>query len=243
MLRRSIAPSGVRVEVFDGLQQADQQCGLLGAQVARGHVEIGARGRFDAKRVVAEGYEVEVAGENRVLVQRLVQVRGHAHLAQLAGDGLLGGGDGILGGFGVDKPQVVLHVLLVDGGRALLHPAGEQVGHHRAGEALHVHPVVLVEAPVLGGDEGVLGVLGNFLAGHLVAALVEQPRHRLAVDVGDRSHAGDVAVGEVGEVRLHCLRCARDSDTAEPRDGGEGGRDDEARREYGDEQFSERRES
>ena len=97
----------------------------------------------------------------------------------------------------------------------------------------------MLEKPaVLGGDEGVFGVLGNRLAWHLVAALFENPGHWLAGCVSDRGDAGHPAVSEVGEVGLHRLVGACEGGAPQAHDGGKAERNGQRSREKGDEQAS-----
>ena len=125
--------------------------GLLGeVDLARGEDAVGA---------VAERRDVEVALEDLVLAQLLVDLERVAHLAELALAGVLGRGDDVLrvGRRVGDGQADELH-----GERrgALLGLAGLVVGDERAGDALDVDAVVLVEVVVLGGDHGLLHDLG-----------------------------------------------------------------------------------
>ena len=174
--------------------------------------------------MVTEGDEVQVVGENLLLAQCLVDLRSHAHLAQLAGDGLLGGGLLILFVLGGDEQQVILHVLLIERRRALGHAAGEDVGGYRTEVALDVHAFVVVEAAVLDGDDGVLHRLRDLVRSDGVATLRKQVRHVLAGRVLDSGHAGHVGGLEVVDVRLHRLLRARDGDAAHTGDGCHGER-------------------
>ena len=147
---------GVRIEVLRRLDHAGEHGRLWQREVAGVFAEVGACGGLDAVGVVTEGDEVQVVGENLLLAQCLVDLRSHAHLAQLAGDGLLGGGLLILFVLGGDEQQVILHVLLIERRRALGHAAGEDVGGYRTEVALDVHAFVVIEAAILDGDDGVL---------------------------------------------------------------------------------------
>ena len=77
--------------------------------------EVGLRGVLDAERAVAERHQVQVAGEDLRLGERLVQRQRHPDLAQLAGGRRLDG-RALLGvGLRDHQQLVVLHVLLLDG--------------------------------------------------------------------------------------------------------------------------------
>ena len=81
--------------------------------------KVGAGRRLDAIGMVTKRDQVEVVGEDVILFQFLVHLGGHAHLAQLAGHGLFGGRGALFIGGGRDQQEVVLDVLLIDGGSAL----------------------------------------------------------------------------------------------------------------------------
>ena len=130
--------------------------------------------------------------------------------------------------------QVVLHVLLVDGRRALLHPAGEQVGHQGAQGALDVHALVLVEAVILDGDDRVLHVLRDLLSRHRVAALIVEPRDGLAGDVVDGGHPRRPPVRHVREVGLHRFIGACDGSARDSRDRGHGQGAEDSRQDSGE---------
>ena len=86
---------------------------------------------------------------------------------------------------------------------------------------MHVHAFVLVEAAVLRCHQGVFDVLGDPVAGYLVAALFENPGHGGTGGVVNCGDAGDFAVREVGEVGLHRLVGAGDGGAAQACDGSE----------------------
>src|SRR5690606_23946142 len=66
--------------------------------------------------------------------------------------------------------------LLGDGGRALGDLVGGGVGDERPGDALDVHPVVLVEVLVLGGDDRVDHQWGDLFQGDVAPVLVVHDR-------------------------------------------------------------------
>src|SRR5262245_52674424 len=109
--------------------------------------EIAAGGEFDAPGAAPEIDRVEIKLENLILTERPFDPRRYDHLADLA---LVGE---------VIANQQVLDDLLGDG-RATLRAAGlSEVADEGADQAALVDPLVLVEALVLGGDEGVAHLL------------------------------------------------------------------------------------
>nr|WP_232014053.1 hypothetical protein [Glycomyces terrestris] len=124
---------------------------------------------------------VQVALEDLVLRQLLLDGHRQARLAELAGRGLLGRGDDLVDRLGVQLERAA-HVLHGDRRGALLDAAGVVVGDERAHDAAVVDAVVLVEPRVLGRDHGLLHD-GRDLVERDVAAelVVEQADERLAV--------------------------------------------------------------
>ena len=83
---------------------------------------------------------IEVIGEDFLLIQLLIHLCCHAHFAQLAGGGLLCRSSPFFIVLCGDEQEVVLDVLLVNGGCALRYPAGGQVGPQSAEIALRSTP-------------------------------------------------------------------------------------------------------
>ena len=125
-------------------------------EVLGGDAKVGFCSGLNAKRAAAERHNVEIARQNFVLTQSLLQVRCHAHFTYFARIARLGGGDLLGLVFGINQKQVVLHILLVDGGCTLFHGAGEHVGGHGSDGSLPVHAFVLVEATIFDADNGLL---------------------------------------------------------------------------------------
>ncbi len=181
---------GVGVQRAGRLHQAGQQRGLLPVQFRGVDAEVGLRGVLHAERVVAERHQVQVAGEDLRLGERLVQRQRHPDLAQLARRCGLDGGALLGVGLRDHQQLVVLHVLLLDGRAA----AGVEVAGHVAGQArqraLPVHAVVLGKPLVLDRDDRQLHRVGDLVAGHLEPALRVQPRDDVALGVDHRRHRG-----------------------------------------------------
>ena len=127
-----------------------RQHGAFGRRQRRGRLlEVAVRRHVDAPAAAAQIDRVEIDLEHLVLAERLVDARGHDHLADLA---LVAD---------VVADQQVLRHLLGDGGAALRPARLGDVGDEGADQAALVDAVMLVEPLVLGGDEGALHVFGN----------------------------------------------------------------------------------
>ena len=162
---------GVRVERAGGLHQARQQRRLLPVQVDRVDSEIRLRGVLDAEGAVAERHQIEVAGEDLRLGERLVQRQRHPDLAQLTGRCLRDRRTllGIV--LGDDQKLVVLDVLLFEGRTTASARIPGGVSGQAGESALPVHPIVLGEPFVLDRDDRQLHRVGDLVAGNLEPAL------------------------------------------------------------------------
>ena len=189
---------GVGVQRAGGLHQAGQQRGLLPVQFGGIDAEVGLRGVLHTERVVTERHQVQIAGEDLRLGERLVQSQRHPDLAQLAGRCGLDGGPFLRVGLRDHQQLIVLHILLLDGGAA----AGVEVAGHVARQtrqgALPVHAVVLGKPFVLDRDDGQLHRVGDLVGGHLEPALRIKPGDDVAFRVDHRRHPGHLALDELG---------------------------------------------
>ena len=152
-------------------------------QVLRRFAKIAARRHLDAPGAAAEIDGIDIELEDVVLAQRAFQPRRHDHLADFA---LIGD---------VVADQEVLHHLLGDG-RAALRAAGfGKIADEGADDAALVDAVMLIEAPVLGGDERLLHEIGNVGERHPDAAVagLEHVGIVIALAVEHRAHAGQLA--------------------------------------------------
>ncbi len=150
----------VGIEVIRPLGQAGQKRSLRKFEGVRGFPKIGPRRHFDTPGAAAEIDAVEIELENLALAQLALDPRRHDHLADLA---LVGK---------IVAHQQVFRDLLGDG-RAALRAAGlGKVAEEGADQAALVDPLVLIEAPILGRDEGLLYVLRNVGKHHPHAALI-----------------------------------------------------------------------
>ena len=163
------------VQPRGGLGQGGQQGRLRQVQAGGGLAEPHPAGRLHPIGPAAEIGAVEIEGEDLVLAQHGLDPQGQGRFLQLAGQGLVRGQE--------DAPG---H-LLGDGGAALHHPVRRQVRPGRPGHAHQVHPVVVVEAPVLRRQEG-LGHIGGQLGeadGRAVAEAALAQHLAVAVEKGD----------------------------------------------------------
>ena len=166
------------------LDDPRQQRALGQREPGRGLVEIGVGGGLHAVGSVAEVHRVQIRLQNLALVHRLFQLQRQHDLLRLARQRLRLG-------------QVrQLDQLLGDGGGPLGVAERADVVPKRAHQPVEVHAVVAVEAQVLGGDEGVLHVLGHARKRHPDAVLTALQRaDGLAVRGKDRGryrHPGDL---------------------------------------------------
>ena len=176
------------------LRHGGQHRGLVRFQFRQRLVEIGLRRRRHAKAVLAQKDLVQVKFQNLVLAQRAFQPRGQDHLFHLALDAAVAG------------QQEVLHHLLGDG-RGAAH-AGPARSHRlvcRADDAAHVIAGMAEEVLVLGADEGLLDLVGDFLDRHEDAAFLREfvDQHPFAgINAADR-------LGRVLRQRLMARQVAR----------------------------------
>ena len=176
------------------LEQAGEHGAFGQREVLRRFAEIAARRHLDAPGAAAEIDGIDIELENVVLAERAFQPRRHDHLADfsLVSD--------------VVADQEVLHHLLRDG-RAALRPAGfRKIADEGADDAVLVDAVMLIEAPVLGGDERLLHEIGHVGERHPDAAVagLEHVGIVIALAVEHRAHAGQLLaleprrVGQIG---------------------------------------------
>ena len=154
-----------RVAAGRELGDAGQGGGFVQAQVGELLAVVELRGRGHAVGPVPEEALVEVQAEDLVLAQLPLHLHRQQHLGELAGVAVLAAQEELAGD------------LLGNGGTAgdALVVGGRQQPD-RARHALEVDPVVLVEAGVLRGQEGLLHLQGDVLDVDRIAAhLAEQP--------------------------------------------------------------------
>ena len=97
---------------------------------------------------------------------------------------------------------------------------------------------MLVEAPVLDGNDAVLHCLGDLVRGHFSAVLVVHPGDCLAVPVGDpRAQWHRVVLGNVLHIGVHRVRAGVYHPAARARERQDGGGQQHATGQDGEEQF------
>ena len=181
-----------RIEAPRRRDEAGERRRLLDAQVGGVDAPVRLRRRLHAVRSVPQIDGVEVAGQDLVLRQRLLELDREERLADLLLDRarrhhVLPGPVRLLD---VAARVHLLDELLRDRGTALDGLVLHQVGPRGAEDADGIDPGMLVEAVVLDGDDGVAEMLGHLIERD------DRPVDR-AVDRGEQ---GTVAV--VHERRL-----------------------------------------
>ncbi len=156
--------------------------------------EIAVGGDLDAPCAAAEKDAVEIELEDVILGEGGLEPRRDDHLANLA----------VVGDVFAD--QQVLDHLLGDGRTARRPARVRQIADEGANEPVLVDALVLVEALVLGGDEGVAHVLRNLRERDpdTTLVLLEHLGERLVLTVEHDARAGKLVVlelGVVGQVR------------------------------------------
>ena len=180
----------VGIEMVGTFREPGEQCALCELERIDGFSKIRSRRHLDAPGAAAEIDGIEIELENLPLAQLALDPRRHDHLADLA----------LVGEIVAD--QQVLRDLLGDG-RAALRAAGlGKVADEGADQAALVDPLVLIEALVLGRDEGFLHVLRNVGEGNPYPALIllEHFRERLACAVEHDARAGKLQALELGVI-------------------------------------------
>ncbi len=169
------APSKLRVgaKTRRRLHQAGEQSRFRQAHLLGGLAEIALRGLLDAVGAGAEINAVQIQFENLRLGEFPLQPQREQHFLQLAMDGTL------------LREEEILRQLLRDGGGALGHAAVQNVGDHGARDAERIDAVMLVEAAILDGDEGLRNVARQFLQRQHGAAGVAAGGERAAVEIHD----------------------------------------------------------
>ncbi|MNX71375.1 hypothetical protein D3C86_1026890 [compost metagenome] len=158
---------------FGTSQQERELCAFGEGQLLGLLAEVVERGSLDAVAVVAPVDLVQVHLQDLGLGVAVLDLDGKPGVGDLAPPALVVGQKEVLG------------ELLRDGARALGLAALGEVREGGAGDALEVDAVVVVEAVVLDGDDGLDQGLGDLAEGHDLAVL-------LAVDVGEQVPLGVV---------------------------------------------------
>src|SRR6516165_2589790 len=171
----------IGIKIARTLEQACQH-GTFGQREVPGRLaEIVARGPLDAPRVTAEIHRVQVKFENLCLTQRILESRRHYQFADLA----------LVGHVATD--QQILDDLLGYGQATLRPPAIAEIADEGAHDATLID-AMLKEAPILGGNECLLHVIGN-IAERNPGAPVAELEHfgiGLILAIQHRAHTGEL---------------------------------------------------
>ena len=157
------------------LEQAGQHRGLGEAHVLQGLAEIVIGRRHRAEGAAAHIGAVEIELENVVLAEMALEPQRQERLVHFALQRALVGEEQVLG------------ELLGDGGAALRVAAAARIRHESARRADRVDAPMLVEAPVLGGDQRLDHAVGKVVELQRIVVLDPAPPHldAVAVEEGD----------------------------------------------------------
>ena len=209
--RYGSAPLGLRSRpARNAASPASRPCDVV--------AEPGPRRGLHAVGAAAEVHGVEVAGEDLLLGDLLLELDRHHRFLDLAGGGLLG------------REVRLLHVLLGDGGAALADALAPDVAVRGPGDAHGVDAAVLEEVPVLGGQHGVAqhrrdlvvgdqdAVLGAVELGHGVGRRCSSTCTSRGADerglLLDRRHLGVDRAARPGRARRRARRHRRSTASA-----------------------------
>ncbi len=191
-VEHQVAPLGGHVGIAEGVvadgvaDQPGEEGGLALGQLAGAHPEVELGCCLHPVGAVAEVDRVEVALEDLVLGHLVLEAGGQHRFLELALEILLG------------REQGVLHQLLGDGGAALEHVAGGDVGRQGPGGRPQVDAGVVVEGLVLDREHGVDHHLGDLRQRHRLAVLLPV-QHGDQAAVGGQDHR---PLGQGVEVEL-----------------------------------------
>ncbi len=189
-------------------------------QLARMLGEVAEGRGLDAVGARPEVRDVEVALEDLVLGEDPLQGHGVTQLLELAADGARACGRRLLGG-GRALDEHVLHVLLGQGRTALRAAVARRVADRRAQEAAGIDAAVVVEAPVLDGDDRLAHHERHCGQRYLDAVLLVDGRDHRAVRREDARPLRERRRDELRGQRLVVLdrRAGRDARSAHERQG------------------------
>ncbi len=161
-------------------------------------MEVVLGGGSDTVIAVAEVGDVEVATEDLVLAEAVLQGDGVPGFLDLALERRPGRYLTLLPGARVLQ-QHVLDVLLGQRRGALFDVTGRTVAQRRSGDSLHVHPAMGVETRILDGDDGLAHDRRDGLAIDDGAVLLTaQRREETAVSGEDGGALGKRRRGQLG---------------------------------------------
>ncbi len=168
-----------RIEIAGGCQsrgrahQAGQQSRFGEGYLLGGFAEIALRGLFNAVGAGPEIDTIQIELEDLRFRKIAFQPQREQQFLQLAVDRTF------------LSQKEIFRQLLRDGGAALGHAAMPNVGDQRARDAVRVDAVMLVEAPILDGDEGLRNVVRQFFQRQNGAAPIAAGGERMALIIHD----------------------------------------------------------
>ena len=183
-----------RVVVAGSVGQPYQDGDLLEGQIPEGLVEIALGGGLDPVVVVAVGDLVEIAFDDLLFAQDILDLDGQDRLFDLSGQFLLAG------------EELVLDQLLGQGRSPLHETPRLEIGDDRPEDGVGVDPVVLEEAGVLRGDQRFDKLRRKLIEGGVeTVALFENVGQMPAVAVQDLAGDLGTVVDDLLGVELHLL--------------------------------------
>ncbi len=163
------------------LDQPGDERRFVNRESLRRLAEVSARSRLHAVVAVAQVHLVQIDFEDLVLAERVLDADGQKRLPHLAAQGL------------VVAEKGLARQLLGNRRPALRAAARAKIRDECPADAPAVQAVVLVEAPVFGGQHGMNQVRRNVGEAHRDAPFLEHGEDRLAVLVVNRGGRGQVA--------------------------------------------------
>ena len=145
--------AGDGIELGGILGNAGYNCALRQGEILELLVEVALCGHLDTKSIAPEVDRVEVVGDDELFVHRLFQLDGEILLLKLA---LQLRTEALLASAVED---IIFDKLLRDGGAASGGGISRQYACRRTQDGTHIYAVVLPEARVLYGDEGIDHIL------------------------------------------------------------------------------------
>ena len=181
-----------RIEARRRLRQPGEHRHLGNLKLVKRFAEIGLRSGGEAVGALAKEYLVDVELQNLVLGQARFDLEGKQRLVKLPRERLFPGQEEVPGNLHRDRA------------RALASTAAGEVGHCRTDDAEVIYPAMLVEAVVLGREDGLLHQVGNGIDLHERPSLLAEFPDKLAVSTVDTQRHLRPVIGqhlEGGEVR------------------------------------------
>jgi hypothetical protein len=163
-----------RIVLLRGLQHPGDQCRLRQVQASRRNAEDTPARRLDSVRTVTEVDDVQIVLQDLLFGQVVFEFDGVPGLAQLAPQGVRGGGPPLSRAEAWVLLEDVADELHGQGRGALGRTTVPVVGDQGAQRSPDIHAAVLIEAGVLGRHDGLPHHRRDLGQGHIMAVLVEE---------------------------------------------------------------------